>query len=404
MAQPIVEAQDLKHVHTDEAGWLKVVREVAAELASTAVERDRAGGPPRKEVQRLRDAGLLTLLGPKTAGGGGADWRFGVRVAREISRVDGSLGQLLGYHYLNEQFVTLMGTPEQAQRWRTDSVRHRWYWAGVINPRDPDIVVSEVNGELRASGRKTFATGVRIADQLVVNATSAQGRPLPFTVPADRAGIVAHDDWNAIGQRQTESGSVTFSNVLVLRDEVLGPGEPLGPPPPWSTLVTPMIQLLFVNMYVGIALGAFDDARAYTRSTTRPWVFAKVDEARKDPLVIAQYGQLSADLRAATALADRAGDELQATLDKGLALTARERGEAAVGVAAAKVIATQVALSVTSKVFEVMGARATHPKYGFDRRFRDVRTHTLHDPVAYKILEVGDFELNDVVPEFTLYT
>jgi hypothetical protein len=38
-------------------------------------------------------------------------------------------------------------------------------------------------------------------------------------------------------------------------------------------------------------------------------------------------------------------------------------------------------------------------RYDFDRRWRDVRTHTLHDRVVYKTREVGDFVLNDAVPK-----
>ena len=55
--------------------------------------------------------------------------------------------------------------------------------------------------------------------------------------------------------------------------------------------------------------------------------------------------------------------------------------------------------NVPSRVYEVQGARSTSRRYDFDRRWRDVRTHILHDPVAYKTREVGDFVLNDTVPE-----
>jgi hypothetical protein len=36
--------------------------------------------------------------------------------------------------------------------------------------------------------------------------------------------------------------------------------------------------------------------------------------------------------------------------------------------------------------------------------WRNVRTHALHDPVAYKRREVGDHFLNGTHPPFTLYT
>jgi alkylation response protein AidB-like acyl-CoA dehydrogenase len=55
-------------------------------------------------------------------------------------------------------------------------------------------------------------------------------------------------------------------------------------------------------------------------------------------------------------------------------------------------------------MFEVMGARATAASRAYDRFWRNVRTHTLHDPIVYKVREVGDFVLNDVLPEPTAYS
>lgn len=85
-------------------------------------------------------------------------------------------------------------------------------------------------------------------------------------------------------------------------------------------------------------------------------------------------------------------------------MTARERGDWAEWVASIKVVATDTGLRVTSGVFEVTGARSTASKVGLDRFWRDIRTHTLHDPVAYKNRELGRYFLLDQVPEPTWYT
>lgn len=75
----------------------------------------------------------------------------------------------------------------------------------------------------------------------------------------------------------------------------------------------------------------------------------------------------------------------------------RVRGEVAEWVASAKVVTTDTGLKVTAGVFEVTGSRATGKKVGLDRFWRDIRTHTLHDPVAYKNRELGEFLLLDKV-------
>jgi len=55
-------------------------------------------------------------------------------------------------------------------------------------------------------------------------------------------------------------------------------------------------------------------------------------------------------------------------------------------------------------VFELTGARATKTGTGLDRFWRDVRTLTLHDPVSYKAVEVGDHLLKGAYPEPSGYS
>lgn len=85
-------------------------------------------------------------------------------------------------------------------------------------------------------------------------------------------------------------------------------------------------------------------------------------------------------------------------------VTAQIRGEAAEWVASVKIVATDTGLRVAGGVFEVTGAKATARKAGLDRFWRDIRTHTLHDPVAYKNRELGRYQVLGEVPEPTWYT
>lgn len=85
-------------------------------------------------------------------------------------------------------------------------------------------------------------------------------------------------------------------------------------------------------------------------------------------------------------------------------VTAEARGEVAEWVASVKVTATDTGLRVTSGVFEVTGAKSTATKVSLDRFWRDIRTHTLHDPVSYKNRELGRYQLLGEIPEPTWYT
>lgn len=384
--------------------WATEAMSVEAELRIDAQERERLGARPVRELELLRSAGLLSLLNPREHGGGGGTFGDAFEVVRIIARADTSVAQLLSYHYLHLTNALWRGTAEQSTRLSRASVAGRWFWGGASNPRDPESILSPAADGFRLNGRKNFASNAAVADRITLRAELPGGFAV-LVIPGDRAGVTHGGDWDAFGQRLTESGSITFENVRVERDEILGGALPPETPvlSPLTTLVVPLHQLLIANFYVGTAEGALAEAKGYILTKARPWQTSGVTEARADPYILEHYGNLDIELRASVALVDIAGRALEAAIAEGAALTPERRTEVAAAIYAAKVHAGRTALEVTSKIFELMGARATSGRYGFDRFWRNIRTHTLHDPVVYKAREVGNFALNGTITPSVLY-
>lgn len=116
-----------------------------------------------------------------------------------------------------------------------------------------------------------------------------------------------------------------------------------------------------------------------------------------------RLGGLWARLDAATLLAERAAGRLQQLLDQP-SPSPEERGELAIWIAEAKLLSARVALDITSEVFETMGARATSSRFGFDRFWRNVRVHTLHDPLDHKQKDIGRWLLTGEHPTPSNYS
>ncbi|WP_098020319.1 acyl-CoA dehydrogenase family protein [Streptomyces sp. b62] len=387
------------------AAWIERAAEVAALLATDAAARDKAGATPYTEMQLLKDSGLVTLLGPAEHGGGGQDWTTAYRVIREVAKADGSIGQLLGYHYLWNWAARLVGTREQWEHVEAEAVRHTWFFGGAVNPRDSDVVVTEDGDDLVFTGAKTFSTGSKVSDVTVLEGVlEGTDRHIFAIVPSDSPGLTFHDDWDNIGQRLTESGGVTIDGVRTPWASAAGYVDKEFRPRVYNTLNVPTIQLVFISFYLGIAAGALETAATYTRTKARSWLHGGYDQAVDEPYVIDTYGDLTAKLWAVEALADAVAAEGQKLHDAPDEVTEQSRAAFEVRVAAAKARATEVALEVTSRIFEVTGARATASAEGLDRFWRNVRTHTLHDPVAYKRREVGRHVLTGELPEPTWYS
>jgi alkylation response protein AidB-like acyl-CoA dehydrogenase len=376
---------------------------VAAQLATTAAASDRANKSPRAEIELLRENDLLQVQEPVAYGGEGLNYAQASLVTRAIARGDTSIAHLIGYHFAQTRIAHLFGTPEQADAQARRNGKEKLFWGGVQNPRGgSQLELARSGKDFRVSGQRTFASGASTGDQLSVT-TTFEGRLQIVSIPGGREGFKSLNNWDSIGQRLTDSGGVELHNVLVKSDEVLGDPSVGHAFTPYQTLVTPHWQLAFVNFYIGTAEGALQEALAWTRKNGTPWETAGVEKATDDAYILETVGELVSEVRAAALLADRAGNALQHALDIGPALTDEQRAEAAIAVYEAKYLTTKVALATTSRLFEIQGARATSAAYGFDRHWRNVRTHTVHDPVAYKAREVGDWALNQRAPEFSLY-
>ncbi|WP_091994906.1 acyl-CoA dehydrogenase family protein [Paraburkholderia lycopersici] len=392
-----------QETHADTQTVRTIAANLAARFAETAAERDRAGGTPKAERDELRASGLLRLSIPTVYGGLGASWHTTLDIVRTLARADSSIAHLFGFHHLLLATVRLFGAPAQWEPWFQQTATHNWFWGNALNPLDERAVSSPCNGWLEFSGQKSFCSGALDSEMLIVSARDIDTNALLIAaIPTQRSGISISEDWNNIGQRQTDSGTVTLEKVRIEHHEILGNPGPLSTP---RACLRPLIaQLVLTNIYLGIGEAAFNDARHYTLHEARPWPSSGVERTGDDPYIVGQYGEFWAGLEAVRVLADRAAHRLDDAWARDAALSEEERGEVALAVASAKVPAIRIGLDICTRMFDVAGARATHGALGLDRHWRNLRTHSLHDPLAYKLRELGEWALKRTYPKPTFYS
>lgn len=384
--------------------WSAVAQTVATELARGALERDRDGTDPLDALELLRTHGLAGLVVPAVHGGAGAHWETAFRVIRILARADASVAQILGYHYLNSSCLGFYGAGRDQSAWFRNIAERKQLWSDALNPVDPDLeLVADGTGYL-LTGLKRFATGASATDVIISAAQASggahDGRVVIFAVERGRAGTSFPGDWDHLGQRASASGSVRFEAVRVEESDIVGFDDGSA----FSTVVTPGVQLLFGNIYLAAAEGALEQARDLTLARPNSWFLSGVQTYAEDPLVHRTFGELVARTQAVEALADKLNRRYDEVIGLGGAVTEADRARLEVEVAGLKVVSTETALEVTSRVFEVTGASSTKRSVGLDLYWRNIRTHSLHDPVDYKKIEVGAYFLNGTVQPISLYT
>ncbi|MGJ8515976.1 acyl-CoA dehydrogenase family protein [Carnimonas bestiolae] len=357
---------------------------------------------PWAQLAELKESGLTTAVIPPSRGGLGLRWPAIGKVVREIAAGDGSVGAVLGYHLM--QLFHLRREP--LERWHALEQRiaeQRLWLAGVVNPRDDDVVASREGDHWVLNGRKNFCTGNGFADLLTLSVTREEdGASGAVLIPADREGVTRLHNWEAIGLERSESGSVVLDNVEISAEELVldsdSPGGNFA-----AAVKGPVNQSLFVNFYTGYTQGAIFATKRFVHEYARAWLRSSADTASDDILNRARFGEMWVEFQASVALADSALEKVQTLLAAGESFSRAQRGEAAAAVATAKAHVARKGLTICSEAFELMSARATASRYGLDRYWRDLRTHSLHDPVVYKFVEVGDFALNDQYAEVGAY-
>ena len=388
--------QPQAHRIATEAEALRIARDLAAEFATGAAERDRDRRLPVAELDRFSNSGLWGITVPRAYGGTGVGFATLGEVIALISAADPSIGQIPQNHFAALDVIRVTGSEAQRRLWfdrvlqgyrlgnafSEKNSRHVGAFETTLRPQGAGFVVD---------GDKFYATGALFAHYIHIGAADAEGRVHLAIVDRDAPGLTVTDSWSGFGQRTTASGDVALRGVTVAPEAVI-PAWKGGEQPSSNGAVSQFIQ---AAVDLGIARGAVAETIRFVRTRSRPWIDSGRERASEDALTIREVGRLVVALRAAEALLARAGQAIDGILDDP---TEAEAAGAAVAVAEAKVLTTEIALSATNKLHELAGTRSVLSEDNLDRHWRNARTHTLHDPVRWKSFHVGNHVLNGIAP------
>ncbi|SKD01986.1 sulfur acquisition oxidoreductase, SfnB family [Burkholderia sp. YR290] len=379
---------------------LAAAHALAAVFATGAAERDLQHILPWAELDLWSESGLGAITVPGQYGGADVSFATLAEVFVILCAADPALGQIPQNHFGVLGVLREIGTPAQKARLYGEVLTgHRLGNAGPERRSAAASTVLQGTTRLRATedglrldGKRFYSTGALFAHRVPARATDDAGRAVQVWVPRDAAGLTVIDDWSSFGQRTTASGTVIFENVPVDPQDVL---------PIWQLadrpgLFGPTSQLIQAAIDQGIAEAAVADALAFVRERARPWIDSGLERATDDPYIIADVGRLQIELHAAREVLLEAGHTLDAVA--AAPIDAEASARASVAVAEAKVLTTRIALEASEKLFELAGSASTRAVYHLDRHWRNARTHTLHDPVRWKLHLLGNYHLNHVLP------
>jgi alkylation response protein AidB-like acyl-CoA dehydrogenase len=360
---------------------------LAERMGPRAGRYDEDAAFPKRDVEELREEGLLGLMVPARLGGVGAGFEEYVRVAVALAGGNASTALIFNMHAsvtgglasIPDDVVRSLGATDSffvaRDRILRAAVDGAIYGVAITEPKVGSRLSAlrstyERDGAgYRIRGTKSFCSGAGHLDAYLVAARQAGSTDDAsvvsyFLVPAGE-GLRVHESWNPLGMRATASNGLEL-DVWVTEDALLGGVEGLVLP-----LAYGMPQWLvasYAAVYVGLAEAAIREAVSYLR----------------ERLVAGERGGLTR-LAAVRQRVGRAEAEVQGarlTLERAARLVDLRPGDPETNrwTYRAKLLAGDVVMRVAASMTEACGLGALQRGSSLERILRDARSGAIMPP------------------------
>ncbi len=257
------------------------IRDLARRFAMQAVEPlanriDAEERTPPALVQQVRELGFFGLAIPEAYGGSGVDLGSACLVLEEIAKASPAFAGLLSVQMLLcPHAVMHLGTEAQKRRIlpRAASGERLLAWsqtepAGAGNMAHHQTRLTPDGDHWRLDGAKLFCTQGEAKTYLVMARTRQAGEQGYgcVIVEQEAEGFVVGPYEDKLGWRGTNTGSISFNQVRIRAEDVLGPLLTAT-----ADLFLPVNMLSFIGhaaTSLGCAEGMLDKTVAYVRERT----------------------------------------------------------------------------------------------------------------------------------------
>lgn len=342
----------------------RVAREV---VAPRAAELDETGEYPHDIFAAFREVGLLGLTLPPEYGGSGAGVLALALAVEEVSKYCNASGLILLLSSLPTHPILIGGTEDQKKRWITPVATGEMKSAFCLTEPNhgSDAAALETKAvrdgdDYLITGEKVFISGGSVADFVTVFArTGGPGaRGISgFIVPTNSPGFAVARLDRKMGVRGVPTAALTFDNVRVPREHLIGLEEGHGFNHAMLTLNT--LRPVVGARGVGVAEGALAYALEYARQ--REAFGRPIAELQAIQFMLAD---MAIQIEAARLLVYQGAWRV----DQGL-----YQREHAHFLSMAKVFATEMAQKVISDAIQILGAQGYMMDHPLERHYRDAR-------------------------------
>jgi acyl-CoA dehydrogenase len=346
------------------------VRTAVVPREQEILDEDRVPDDLRDEAKKM---GLFGYAIPQEWGGLGINLMQDVELAMELGYTSLALRSMFGTNNgIAGQVLVGFGTDEQKSRW-LEAIASGDVVASFAltepgagsNPAGLRTKAVRDNDDWVISGQKRFITNAPVADLFVVFARTRpaddQGPGIAvFLVPADSAGVEVGAKDAKMGQEGAWTADVSFTDVRVGSDALVGGSEDVGYRAAMTSLARGRVHI--AALAVGAAARALDESVAYAATATQGGT--PIGDFQ---LVQAMLADQQTDVMAGRALVREAARLWVSDEDRRVAPSA------------AKLFCTEMAGRVADLAVQIHGGSGYMRGVAVERIYRDVRLLRLYE-------------------------
>jgi len=350
---------------TDEGAELvSLVREIAqAELASRAAADEAAERFPRDAFVLLGEAGLLGLPYPEEYGGAGQPYEVYLQALEEVAMAWMTVGLGVSVHVMASYPMAAFGTPEQRTKYLPEMIGGQFLGAYALSEAQAGSDISGMTTRAKhadhgyeLNGAKAWTTHGSYADFYTTFARTTddpRGGVSCFHVPGQAPGLTFGKPEHKMGLNASPTTSLYFDAVAI--DDGRRIGEE--------------------GQGARIALSALDSGRLGIAACATGLAQAALDLAGDYAKKREQFGSPIAEFQGLLFLLA----EMAAAVDSARAtyvMAARKRDAGrpfSRDAAVAKMIASDIAMKVTTDAVQVLGGYGYTRDYPAERYMREAK-------------------------------
>ena len=317
---------------------IAATRTLIGGIAATASARDSERTLPRAELDDLSAAGVLAVTVPASHGGAGGGASAAFEITRILATADPNVAHIPQSHFVYLRLAELAGSAELKKVLFAEVLAGKRI-ANAQSERGGKTI-TDISTRLVRDGDEFSVTGEKFysTGSLLADWLAVLAR--------DEHGVdhiaflPAHSPGVTILDDWNGFGQRTTASGTIVFDDVRVAARHVAPR---TDAVTgpygygAFAQGLHAAIDTGLARGALTEAAAFVRTSSRPWFEAGVERAEEDPLLVQRFGELG-------------------------------------------------------------GTRSADDRLNLHRHWRNARTHTLHDPIRWKLQHLGRHAVQGILP------